>query len=414
LLCYLKTIAKDDPTFLFDREYMLRVKPQTSAIAEPASSLWTGEHIALLQSAMLPQAPLIGAPEAAPVVPGLTLWDVWPVQLDNGDVAVVQDGSLWVVLSAPRRDDPNVRHNEARMRLLLRTKDNWQDCGNLLPDGFAPGSREWSGSTRLDPATGTFTLWFTAAGQRGTPPNDFEQRLFHATGTLDLSGEQPCVINWRGLTQSVLNDGSLYVDLAKNQGIPGRIKGFRDPYWFRDPATGQGYILFTASKPEHLSRSDYDGVIGIAAEQADGSYTLLPCLIDADGLANELERPHIFVRDGLYYLFWSSQIHVFAPDGPMGPTGLYGMVAPSLFGPYTPLNDSGLVLANPISEPRQAYAWQVLPTLEVVSFVDLWGLQGRDVEAHPTLKATHFGGTIAPMIKININQNATQMAADKA
>jgi levansucrase len=399
---------------LFDRDRVLNVKPQPSGAAEPASSLWTGAHIELLQSTALPQAPLIGGAEAAPVVPGLTLWDVWPVQLDNGDVAAVQGGSLWVVLSAPRRDDPNVRHTEARMRLLLRTNDHWHDCGDLLPDGFAPGSREWSGSTRLDPATGTVTLWFTAAGQRGKPPIDFEQRLFHATGTLDVSGALPHVVNWRGLTQSVLNDGSYYVDLSINQGIPGRIKGFRDPYWFRDPATGQGYILFTGSKPSHLSRSDYDGVIGIAAEQADGSYTLLPSLIDADGLANELERPHIFVRDGLYYLFWSSQTHVFAPDGPVGPTGLYAMVAPSLFGPYMPLNGSGLVLTNPVSEPRQAYAWQVLPTLDVVSFVDLWGLQGRDAEADAALKAAHFGGTIAPMIKININQKSTQLIADKA
>jgi levansucrase len=410
----METIAKDDPTFLFDREFMLRVEPQTSAIAGPACSHWTGQHIKLLQAAALPRAPLIGAAEAVPVVPDLTLWDVWPVQLDNGDVADVQGGSLWVVLSAPRRDDPNLRHNEARMRLLLRTDNSWQDCGDLLPDGFAPGSREWSGSTRLDPATGTITLWFTAAGQRGTPPSDFEQRLFHATGTLDVSSAHPRIINWSGLTQSVVNDGSHYVDLAKNQGIPGRIKGFRDPYWFRDPATGQGYILFTASKPAHLSRSDYDGVIGIAAEQADGSYALLPHLIDADGLANELERPHIFVRDGLYYLFWSTQIHVFAPDGPLGPTGLYGMVAPSLFGPYSPLNETGLVLTNPVTEPRQAYAWQVLPSLDVVSFVDLWGLQGQDVEANPALKAKQFGGTISPMIKIDINQQTTQLVADKA
>jgi levansucrase len=278
---------------------MSSVEPQPPVLPEPICSYWTRQQLSLIQSHALPQAPLIGAADAAPVVPGLTLWDIWPVQLDNGDVAAVQGGSLWVVLSAPRRDDPDVRHNEARMRLLLRTNGTWQDCGNLLPDGLSPGSREWSGSTRLDPATGTVTLWFTAAGHRGKSPSDFEQRLFHVTGTLDLSGAQPRVINWRGLTQSVFNDGKHYVDLAKNQGIAGRIKGFRDPYWFRDPATGQGCILFTGSKPTQLSRSDYDGVIGIAAEQADGSYTLLPCLIDADGLANELERPHIFVRDGL-------------------------------------------------------------------------------------------------------------------
>jgi levansucrase len=370
--------------------------------------------VALIAHQALPEAPLIGAAEAKPVVPGLTLWDVWPVQLDNGDVADVAGGRLWIVLSAPRRDDPNVRHDEARMRLLLRTNDQWQDCGNLLPDGFAPGSREWSGSTRLDPATGQITLWFTAAGRRGAAPADFEQRLFHATGRLDMSGAYPKIVAWAGLTQSVHNDGSHYVDVSVNQGIPGRIKGFRDPYWFRDPATGQGYILFTGSKAAADSRSDYDGVIGIAAQQTDGSYKLLPRLIDADGVANELERPHIFVRDGLYYLFWSTQTHVFSPDGIAGPTGLYGMVAPSLFGPYEPLNGSGLVLANPVAEPRQAYAWQVLPSLEVVSFVDLWGVHGRDVETDLALKAAQFGGTVAPMVTVALDANTSRVVTVSA
>ncbi len=393
---------------------MSRVEPQAPEISGTSCSQWTSQHVALIAHQPLPETLLIGAAQAKPVVPNLTLWDVWPVQLDNGDVADVAGGSLWVVLSAPRRDDPNVRHDEARMRLLLRTKDQWQDCGDLLPDGFAPGSREWSGSTRLDPATGQITLWFTAAGRRGTAPSDFEQRLFHTTGTLDVSGAHPTIGAWTGLTQSVHNDGSHYVDVSVNQGIAGRIKGFRDPYWFRDPATGQGYILFTGSKSAADSRSDYDGVIGIAALQTDGSYKLLPRIIDADGLANELERPHVFVRDGLYYLFWSTQAHVFAPEGVAGPTGLYGMVAPSLFGPYEPLNGSGLVLANPATEPRQAYAWQVLPSLDVVSFVDLWGVQGRDVDANPVLKSSQFGGTIAPMVSLALQGNISHIIAETA
>ncbi len=69
-----------------------------------------------------------------------------------------------------------------------------------------------------------------------------------------------------------------------------------------------------------------------------------------------------------------------------GPTGLYGMVAPSLHGPYEPLNGTGLVIANPAAEPRQGYCWQVLDTLEVISFVDHWGLHGRDIFAEPDLQ----------------------------
>ncbi|GIU67385.1 glycoside hydrolase family 68 protein [Candidatus Phycosocius spiralis] len=346
--------------------------------------------------------------------PSQTLWDIWGVQTDAGDLAQVDGASLWVMLCAPRAQDPDMRHTCARLRLLMRRDRVWHDCGNLLPDGFSPGSREWSGSTRLDLKTNVMTLWFTASGRRGEEVCSFEQRLFHAQADLVFTRNVPVTRNWRDLTQSVINTGQLYTDVARTPGIPGRIKGFRDPYWFRDPANGQGYLLFTASKPEHQSTSHYDGVIGIA--QASDRYglkpfELMPALIDADGLTNELERPHVFVYHGLYYLFWSTQKQVFNPSGVQGPTGLYGMVAPSLFGPYQPLNGTGLVLANPSEEPLQAYAWQVLPSLEVVSFVDYWGLKGRDPRADHVLKARQFGGSIAPSSYLELHGAKTRIVS---
>jgi levansucrase len=397
---------------------MLKTASGAQTEANADCSFWTQQHISGLSQNAHSEAALIMTADADPVMPAYALWDIWPVQLDDGSVAQVAGGDLWIILSAPRRDDPDLRHDEARMRLLHRVGGNWQDCGDVFPDGFAPGSREWSGSTRVDLNTNMVTLWFTAAGRRDDGTHSFEQRLFHATGHLDLTHGQPKITGWQDLTQSVWNDGSFYCDLSVDQGVPGRIKGFRDPYWFRDPKDGQGYILFTGSKSVAASQSEYDGVIGIAIAQAVsgvGAYTLLPPIIDADGLANELERPHVIVRDGQYYLFWSSQKHIFAPDGPAGPTGLYGMVAPSLFGPYRPLNGTGLVVANPASEPHQCYAWQVLPSdndvLEIVSFVNYWGLNGRDLESDPMLKATHFGGTIAPMVKIAIAADTTRIVS---
>ena len=369
-------------------------------------SRWTAAHISAAPRFHGPELAEFESEIARPLDPNLNLWDIWPVQTDDGALAQTAIGTLWVMLSAPRSHDPDARHNQARMRLILRQHGRWIDCGDLLPDGFSPGSREWSGSTRLDTATGDVTLWFTATGRRGDSAETFEQRLFHAVGRLDLSNALPKVIDWRDLTQSVTHGGELYADLTVNQGEPGRIKGMRDPYWFRDPADGQGYILFTGSKSAQASQSPYDGVIGLARAQdqvGQAPFFLEPPLIDADGLANELERPHVFVQDGLYYLFWCTQRSVFAPTGPSGPTGLYGMVGESLRGPYRPMNGSGLVLANPSEEPQQAYAWQVLPSLEVVSFVDYWGVKGRDLSTNLALKAAQFGGTIAPIIKIALD-----------
>jgi levansucrase len=382
-------------------------------VDERAASLWTAAHVAGLSDQPYPQLPVIDAAAARAILPGQFLWDVWPVQGDDGAVAAVAGGSLWVFLSAPRGGDPDARHHAARMRLLWRHDERWIDCGALLPDGLSPGSREWSGSTRLDAQTREMTLWFTAAGRRGEAVVTFDQRLFSTVGQLDLSGPVPRVRDWAVAMPSFVNDGSIYADLAIDAGVAGRIKGMRDPYWFRDPADGAGYLIFTASKPHGAGRSHHDGVIGIAeATDRDGKAAFLPLppLIDADGVTNEMELPHVIVRDGLYYLFWSTQHSVFAPDlGMTPPTGLYGMVAPSLFGPYAPLNETGLVIANPAAEPRQGYAWKVLPSLEVVSFIDYWGLGGCDPDNDPALKIERFGGTIAPPIRIAIDGRTTRL-----
>jgi levansucrase len=387
------------------------------SLAAPSSAVtrWTKAHVQGITHAAMPEASVYDASAAKPVIEGTYLWDIWPIQTDNGDVAAVAGGSLWVMLSAPRSSDPDARHDTARMRLLFKNGDEWHDCGLLLPDGYSPGRREWSGSTRLDLNSGQVTLWFTASGRPGSKDPDFEQRLFQATGLLDLSGRLPIIEKWRDLHESVTNDGTQYANLAETQGIPGRIKGFRDPYWFRDPRDEKGYILFTGSKSVATSQSDFDGVIGVAAANdiiGLADFTLMPRIVDADGLVNELERPHMIERDGNYYLFWSSQQSVFAPGTPHCPTGLYGMVGPSVFGPFEPLNGTGLVLANPKAEPFQAYAWQVLPTLEVVSFVDFWGLRGRDIKTDTALKEAQFGGTIAPVVKITLEGAKTRLLPD--
>jgi levansucrase len=376
-----------------------------------AASVWSPLHVVGIQ-ADLPQCPLITAADANPILPDQDLWDVWPLQLESGAIADIAGGQLWMILSAPRQPDPGARHDVARTRLLHRTTQGWRDCGLLFPDGLNPGSREWSGAARYDPATQRVIAYFTAAGCAGEVTSTFEQRLFQATGELVLTADGPRIKDWSAAHPLVHNSGLYYHDLSKDAGTPGNIRGFRDPYWLRDPADGKAYILFTGSLAR--SSSKYSGVVGLAvARDADGDagFELLPPIISADGLANELERPHLLIIDGQYYIFWSSQKSIFAPTGPSGPTGLYGMVAPSLKGPYRPLNGTGLVLCNPVSEPKQAYCWQVLPNLDVISFVDHWGLAGRDPATDRALNRAQFGGTIAPIVKISINDDTTRVCA---
>ena len=150
-------------------------------------------------------------------------------------------------------------------------------------------------------------------------------------------------------------------------------------------------------------------MVGLATRSAEG-WVLEDPLIDAVGVNNELERAQLHWRDGRYYLFWSTQTHTFAPGLPAGPNGLYGMVGENLRGPWRPLNHSGVVAANPADEPAQSYSWCVTGEDEVWSFIDYWGLQGRKLADHPDLLRAQFGGTAAPVFRLEFDGDAVRLA----
>ncbi|UVO53493.1 glycoside hydrolase family 68 protein [Sphingomonas sp. SUN039] len=366
---------------------------------------WRAADIARIDALPLPEIPVIGAAQAARVLDGIDLWDMWPVCLTDGTTAAFDGRTLWMILSAATDPNPDLRHDVARIRLMSQKDKVWRDHGNLLPDGFAPGTREWAGSAVFDPASALLMLYFTSTGRRGDPFS-FEQRMFAVSAPLAVEGDAVSVGDWSPPAQLFTSDGDHYIDTCRTAGGPGLIKGFRDPGFFRDPADGRDYMLFTGS--DGRSPHSHNGVIGIA-EKVDGAWQLHPPLISGDGINNEFERPHLVHRDGRYYLFWSTQRHVFAPGGPSGPNGLYGMVADNILGPYRPLNGTGLVAANPVAEPFQGYSWLVTKSLDVVSFIDLWGMKGRTRDSHPETLATQFGGTPAPVFTLALNGDETRV-----
>jgi len=140
-----------------------------------------------------------------------------------------------------------------------------------------------------------------------------------------------------------------------------------------------------------------------------GVCTFLPPLVDADGLNNELERPHIVRHGGRFYLFWSTQAKVFAADGPSGPNGLYGVVSESLLGPWLPLNGTGLVIGNPADAPFQAYSWLVLDDLSVWSFADLIGL--ATPPRNPAEARSAFAGTPTPVLQLALERDSSRIVA---
>lgn len=346
---------------------------------------------------------LIGAADATPILPELDLWDSWPLAHEDGRTVMIGGRQFWFFLSSPRFPDPGQRHHAARIRLTSLGADGWHDHGQVLAEESSPGSREWAGSAVLHDDATSVTLFFTAAGRRDAAPS-FEQRLFAVAGRMGADGPG----GWGEPYETVRADGARYVIAAEGEGKPGLIKAFRDPAWFRDPATGQRHLLFTASAG--WDDDDYNGIVGLATLSETGSWQLENPLVEAVGVNNELERPNVLVRDGRYYLFWSTQRRTFKPGTPNGPNGLYAMVADSLRGPWRPVNGNGLVAGNPACEPTQGYSWWVTGEGEVWSFIDHWGMQGRSFEQHPELLRQQFGGTPAPIFALAFAGDAVSLA----
>ncbi len=365
---------------------------------QEGAARWTADAVAGIARAPLPALPVITAADVVTIAPALDLWDMWPIQHRDGRTARFDGETLWMILAADRFADPVARHDVAHIRLFAEDgAGRWTDLGPALPERLSPGARQWSGSAVLGEDGRRVTLYFTAAGRRGGPLT-IEQRQFETTATLDRRDGRLALAHWSEPRELFAPDGVSYA--ATGGPKAPFIPGFRDPGFFRDPATGAEHLVFTGSAVGGSGR--YDGVIGRADRDGDG-WALRPPLLSAAGLCHELERPHLIARDGLYYLFWSTQRGMFAPGGPGGPTGLYGMVSDRFDGGWQPLNGTGLVAANPPEEPSQAYSWLVLDDLSVVSFIDYWGLEGRTPGGTPGLVRSRFGGTIAPRFRLSLS-----------
>ncbi|NLS26151.1 Levansucrase [Sphingomonas sp. S2M10] len=333
-------------------------------------------------------------PGAWSPVADLDYWDMWPIADADGRTVLRGGRSWWFFLAAPRLDDPEARHDVARIRLTSIGGDGvWRDHGDAFPDGFTPGSREWSGSAVLEEDGVTLSHYFTAAGRRGEATS-FEQRLFVSRGRFHVDGDAAHLSDWSPPEEIVAADGAVYTIANETVAPPHGIQGFRDPGFFRDPADGAAYVLFTANAA--WSDARVNGVIGVA-RRSDDAWRLDPPLLSAIDVNSELERPHIVVRDGRYYLFWSTQARRFA-TGITAPTGLYAMVAERMAGPWRPANGTGLVAANPPQAPAQAYCWWVTADGYVLSFRDYPGIapDRLDSLAEVAQRRRAFGGAPAP------------------
>lgn len=400
---------------------------------------WTREQVSKIELNKDNTLPYTNVSELEKFAEDYHVWDSWPLTDRDGNIASVKGWKVLFALTAPNDVLPGKVHDIATIRYFYsKNGKDWTLGGTLFPEGASLGSREWAGSAMMD--DGKIHAFYTATGHRGEQHLTFEQRLAMASGNIVADKNGVRFENWGDHKIILEPDGKFYQTKEQAQQGEGGGYAFRDPMWFKDPKTEKEYILFEGNsggvvgdrtfKKEYAGSNEFlrenpvpsgavhaNGNIGIA-EVINGdpsNLKMLPPLLEANYVNEELERPHIIVKDKNYYLFTDSHINKYA-EGLQGPEGLYGFVSDSLIGGYEPLNESGLVLANPSDNPYQAYSWLVLPNLNVVGFAhfgELGEMSIGDVgQQSPEFQFEHFGGTLAPTVKLSIKGDKTEIVKE--
>ncbi|QYR22378.1 glycoside hydrolase family 68 protein [Paenibacillus sp. sptzw28] len=397
----------------------------SATVSDDYTAIWSrqqAEKVALTQQNTAPEVDM----DFDLVAPDQWVWDTWPLQNRDGSLAIVKGYKVAFALVAPRSLGWGERHTHARIGMFFsKNGKDWTYAGIPYNYDKALGHMQWAGTAMLD-ENDKVHLFYTATSDMnangGKEWNEdgwvqrAEQRI--AKTTFDISADKDGVhLTNEGEHKLILQaDGKYYETIQQFQSHGNIITAFRDPFFFQDPNTGKEYIIFEGQagsnyslKPENIGDEEYrkthsvpersemyNGNIGIA-EVLDHDITklkLLPPLVESIGTNHQLERPHVVVNGDEYYLFTISHTFTYAP-GLTGPDGVYGFYGKGgIRADYKPMNDSGLVIANPASKPYQAYSWMVLPNQQVISFIN----EPKDENGN-----VQFGGTFAATLKISLN-----------
>ncbi|MFW5974158.1 MAG: glycoside hydrolase family 68 protein [Natrialbaceae archaeon] len=387
--------------------------------ADDAWAHWTREQAEEIERTAATVGPAVGPPETDPS-PDHHVWDTWALRDRHGRPVTIDGWQVMFSLTAPADVLPGKRHDIAAIRYFV-SKDGreWHDGGAVFDDD-ALGQRQWAGSALYD--DGEVYLYYTAAGDEDSDDVTYTQRLAVGHGgRVDTSAERPRIEGPWSHEILLEPDGQWYETQAQSEGM---TYTFRDPWFFEDPQTGETHLLFESNTPApadacggDASQREFNGCVGLAVSPSGDplDWEFRPPILDGVCVNQELERPHVVVDDGRYYLFVSSHVHTFAP-GLAGYDGLYGFVADSLRGEYRPLNGSGLVVTNPATAPFQTYSWMVLPHREellVQSFLNYYEFDGESLVAIADLPAEdqlrRFGGTLAPTLRLAVDDERTRI-----
>ena len=434
----------------------LRTKQLQTSDPTEKTSVWTWQDAKKIRLNDTNVAPKIEEFVNLAEEANVWVWDSWVLR--NRDTSLARVNGYYVLFSliASRNLAPEERHSNARIGYWYSQDGrNWTFAGRVFPEEDGLGSRQWSGGALYD--QGNLYLFYTAVGRKREPLVRFEQRIAVAKAKIVTNGQGVSFTDWTPHQIIVAPEGVHYqTKIQANYTLSGLVEpdpgpsdeaadgshniiySFRDPWFFQDPVDGKSYLLFAANTPGtpqektcsldnigNISNSDkilpgvgdYSGSVGIAvAPDPDNLFVWkrLPAIFHAQCVNQQLEVPRFVFKDGKYYLFVSSHKFTFPKDlRDTGLDALYGFVSDSLYGEYTPLNESGLVLGNPEDNPIQTFAWIVLPNEVVLSYIqytDLGEVPHQLINQQSIkFQRERFGGTLAPTIQLEIRGNKTKI-----
>lgn len=313
------------------------------------------------------------------------IWDYWPIRNVDGSVAQFGPWQVVVGMTAGRQTEAGGAGVIAQWRYWYSRGDGeWLPGGLVFEEGEVIGSRTWAGSTAYDPETGRAEFYYTAIGNVPGGAEDVDPAVFPddhpaanrpstaqqiATTSADVRWNDDGVFfeNYAPHEVVLAADGEIYVTQLEAE-VDAVIYGFRDPWFFRDPNTGQEYFLFTANAA--YAPGPHNGVVGVARRVGPREWEHEIPILQAAGTSSQLERPHLVFAEDFTYLFFTTHNWTFEPED-LGPEGAYGFYieAPNTWrGDWEPLNGGGLVAGNPPTRPGLTYSYLVLPDFQMLSY----------------------------------------------
>lgn len=323
----------------------------------------------------------------------LDVWDSWPLQ--NPDGTVAEYNGYHVVFALAGKPRTNETFIYMFYQKIGETSiDSWKNAGRVFTDAdkfnandpiLKHQTEEWSGSAALiDNKIRLFYTDFSGSMALGGT-GDSKQTLTTAQVNVGLQDESLTIDGVQDHKSIFDGDGKIYQNVSQfhDEGMfsSGDNHTLRDPHYVED--NGRKYLVFEGntgsdngyhgdlslynkafyggddyyfqsefqrimSSPKKKLATLANGALGII--EINDDFTLkkvMNPLITSNLVTDEIERANVFKLKDKWYLFTDTRGAKMGVDN-ISPNMIYmlGYVSDSLTGPYTPLNDTGLVIAS--------------------------------------------------------------------